>query len=123
MSTHEFDGPAAAVQHATNGAGSWRSAAHAQQSATPDHSDWYAITGEITDTLRCLATLASVFAQQINAYGDGRVLRDDAGADPAVRLVDARAFAYELRAHLDAADYVANRFWSEISHIAVEVSR
>ena len=120
MNTHANDGSAAAVQHATNGANSWSSAVHAQQSATPEHSDWYAITGEITDTLRCLAALAAVLARQINTYGAGRVLRDDAGAHPDERLAAARTSAYELRAHLDAADHVANRFWNEISHIAVE---
>jgi hypothetical protein len=119
MSTHDFDGPAAAVQHATKGADSWRSAVHAQQAATSDHSDWYAVTGEVVNTLRCLFSLADLFASQISGYGSGRVVRDDAGMAPAERLDRAVLHAQSLRAFLLDAEAAADAFWNEISHIAV----
>ncbi|MGD9531914.1 hypothetical protein [Pseudonocardia sp.] len=122
MSIHDdSSGRSAAVAHAEIGGDSWRSVAHAQRAATPDHSDWYAITGELVDTLRCLAAVASVLAQQAEGYGRGRVLRDDAGADPASRLVEAWSLGVQLRAEIDIAERTANRFWSAIGHIAVEV--
>ena len=122
MSTHDdSSGRSAAVAHAEIGGDSWRSVAHAQRSATPDHSDWYAITAELVDTLRCLAAVASVLAQQVDGYGRGRVLRDDAGMDPAERLAQAGLLGTQLRVEIDRAERTANRFWSAIGHIAVEV--
>ena len=124
MSTHDNDGSTAAVQHATTGADSWRSAAYAQGPATPNHSDWYAIAGEMVDTLRCLSTLSTVLAQQIAGYGSGRVLRDDDPVvDPAERLSDSVRRAEWLRAHLSIAERSADDLWSLIGHIAVEVDR
>ncbi|MDN5859117.1 MAG: hypothetical protein L0H84_10880 [Pseudonocardia sp.] len=124
MSTHnDSSGRPVAVVHAEIGGDSWRSVVHAQQSATPDHGDWYAITGEAVDTLRCLAAVVSVLAQQVRGYGHGRVLRDDTGLDPTVRLAQASSLAAQLRVEIDHAEATANRFWSQIGHIAVEVNR
>lgn len=122
MSPHDdSSGRSAAVVHAEIGGDSWRSVAHAQRSATPDHSDWYAITGELVDTLRCLAAVATVLVEQVDGYGRGRVLRDDASIDPAERLAQAWPLGAQLRFEIDRAERTANRFWSEIGHIAVEV--
>ena len=46
----------------------------------PITSDFYALTGEVVETLRSLSGLAGLLVGQIAAYGRGRVLRDD---DPA----------------------------------------
>ena len=124
MSTHDNDGHTAAVQHATAGAESWRSAVDNQQAAAADHSDWYAITGEVVDTLRSMAVLAATFASQVATYGRGRVMRDDEpGHDPAERLAIASSWAAQVQHDIDHAERTANRFWNEISHIAVEVDR
>jgi hypothetical protein len=93
---------------------------HEQLGAKPGHEDFYALAGELVDTLRSLESLAGVLARQVAGYGEGRVLRDDEGRDPAVRLVDAAWQARELLAELIAAEWTANRFWSEIGHVAVE---
>jgi len=121
MNTNDdrYGRPAAVVQ-AEHGGVAWRSVVHAQLSANVDHGDWYSITAEMVDTLRSLASLATVFAQQIAHYGESKALRDDAGMDPAERLAAASARAAELRIELDRTERVANAFWSEISHIAVE---
>lgn len=121
MSTdNDSSGRPVAVVHAEIGGDSWRSVVHTQRSATPDHSDWYSITGEVVDTLRCLFSLADVFASQIRRYGRDRIVRDDAGMVPADRLERAVLHAENLRAHLADAESAAAGFWSEISHIAVE---
>ncbi|MDN5851363.1 MAG: hypothetical protein L0K86_00705 [Actinomycetia bacterium] len=117
------DGRPPAVLNAEAGADAWRCVVHDQGAATADHGDWYAITGETVDTLRCLISLAGVLARQVAGYGTGRVLRDDAGADPAERLAIASSVAAQLRADLDRAERAANRLWSQIGHIAVEVDR
>src|SRR5947199_6172668 len=115
MSTHDPDGPRPAVEHAARGAVSWRSAVHAQAPATPEHSDWYSITGEMVDTLRSLSSLTAVLAQQIAGYGRGRVLRDDdPTVEPAERLANSVRRAEWLRAHLDIAERSANDLWSHI---------
>lgn len=123
MNTPMNDDRPVAVKEAAIGAAAWRRAVHTQQTATPDHSDWYELTGEVVDTLRCLFALADVFASQISSYGSGRVLRDDAGMAPGERLDRAVLHAQSVRAFLLDAERAANGFWSEISHIAVEVDR
>jgi hypothetical protein len=111
-----------AVMHATNGSESWQSASVAQRSATPDHSDFYNLTAELVDTLQSLSRLCAVLRPQIAEYGAGRTLRDDVpGHDPAERLVMACGLAGLLQRDLDGAGRAAQRFWSEVGHIAVEV--
>ncbi|OLT01439.1 hypothetical protein BJF90_32010 [Pseudonocardia sp. CNS-004] len=125
MSTdNDSSGRPVAVVHAEIGGDSWRSVVHAQGAAAPDHSDWYAITGEVVDTLRCLSTLAGIFNRQVAAYGRDRVVRDDEpGHDPAERLAIASSWAAQLSHELDRTERTANMFWSEVGHIAVEVDR
>jgi len=109
-----------AVQAAGAGAGEWRAAVVAQRSATPGHTDFYGLACELVATLRALEALTEVLGDQVHCYGLGRVLRDDEGGDPAVRLLDA---AYELartRALVARAGQTSNAFWSAIGHIAVE---
>lgn len=115
------DGHPVSVQFAEQGANTWRSAVHAQLAATPDHSDLYAITGEIVDTLRSLESLARLIGRQVAGYANAHVLRDDEpGHDPAERVDDAAHHAEQLASALAAADRIANLLWSEISHIAIE---
>lgn len=101
-------------------AGELRAAVVAQRAATADHGDFYALAGDIVDVLRALSSLAGVLGEQVAGYGRGRVLRDDAGQDPAVRLADAAALLALVREDLDGAERTASRFWSEISHVAAE---
>jgi hypothetical protein len=118
------DERSAAVANAEAGAQAWRTAVHAQQTATGDHADFYALAGEIVDTLRAMETLtAVVLRSQVAAYGQGRALYDDEGADPAVRLAKAAAQVAATGQHLTDAQRSANRFWSAIGHIGVEVTR
>lgn len=112
-----------AVQRAATGGRAWRSVVHAQRAAEPDHIDFYALACEAVDTLRSLASLAALLTYQIATYDRGRTLRDDeAGHDPIERLAIASSWAAQLRRDLDAAERSANQLWSEVGHIAVEVS-
>lgn len=124
MNSHDpEDGRAPAVVHATSGSDSWQSASVAQRSAVPDHSDFYNLTAELVDTLQSLSRLCAVLRIQIYGYGEGRTLRHDVpGHDPAERLLMACGLAGLLQRDLDGAERSAQRFWSEIGHIAVEVA-
>jgi hypothetical protein len=123
MSTPTEDGRAAAIQHAIHGADAWRSVVHAQLAATSDHGDFYALAGEVVETLRCLESLAGLLTNQVASYGRGRTLRDDeAGHDPTERLAVASSWAGHLRHCCQQAERAANQFWSEVGHIAVEES-
>jgi hypothetical protein len=112
--------PAVAAAEAASQA--WRASVLVQRTAPAEHSDFYALAGELVDTLRALSNLAGVLAAQVAGYGHGRVLRDDADADPAVRLADAAPLLALVQRDLDRAERAANQFWSEISHIGTEVA-
>ncbi|MCO1658893.1 hypothetical protein [Pseudonocardia humida] len=112
--------PSAAVAASETGSAAWREAVHAQLAAEPDHSEFYAVTAEVVDTLRSLSGMADVLGRQIAGYGQGRTLRDDAGADPAERLADAGAELEMARQAVDCAERAVNRFWSQIGHIGIE---
>ncbi|OJY42332.1 hypothetical protein [Pseudonocardia sp. 73-21] len=119
-SLHNDERPVAIIR-ATAAADAWRSATLSQRAATPDHSDFYNLTGEVVDTLQALSHLFAVLRIQIAGYGDRRTLRDDEpGHDPAERLIMACGLAGLLQRDLDVAEQAAQRFWSEIGHIAVE---
>lgn len=109
-----------AVRAAEAGSGEWRSAVVAQRSATPDHGDFYGLAAELVDTLRALESLTGVLARQVAGYGPGRVLRDDAGEQPAARLADAVAHLTRTGQLLARAERAANAYWSAIGHVAVE---
>lgn len=112
-----------AAEHAARGAAAWRSVVHAQRAADVDHADFYALACEAVQTLRCLSSLAALLTSQIAGYARGRVLRDDeAGHDPAERIAIASSWAAQLQRDLDQAELSANRMWSEVGHVAVEVS-
>lgn len=110
-----------AVQQAERGADAWNAAAAAQQTAVPDHGDFYAVAAEMVATLEHLGELAEVWTVQVAGYGRGRVLRDDeTGHDPAERLAVTSSWAAQLHRTLGQAERAGNRFWSEIGHVAVE---
>ena len=98
----------------------WRLAVLGQQEAAPDHCEFYALAGELVATLRALEALAAVLARQVAGYGRGRVLRDDAGLAPGVRLADAVVLLGYSGKSLAQAQAAANEFWSAIGHVAVE---
>lgn len=114
-----------AVQHAQAGADTWRQAVHAQRDATPDHGDFYALAGEMVDTLRCLDSLAGLLIAPVAGYRAaprgvaGREVYDDEGTNPAHRLRAAVLALIETRDELSQAERAANRFFSAIGHIGV----
>ncbi|MDQ2709935.1 MAG: hypothetical protein M3Z25_20940 [Actinomycetota bacterium] len=109
-----------ASELAEAGARAWREAACAQRSALADHGEFYGLAGELVATLRALESLADVLVRQVATYGQGRALRDDEDAQPAARLASAVADLTRVRELLSGAERAANRFWSEIGHVAVE---
>lgn len=102
------------------GASEWRAAVAVQRAAKPDHCQFYELAGELLATLRALESMCEVLGRQVAGYGLGRVLRDDAGAIPAVRLADAADELARTRELLATAERTANGFWSAIGHIGVE---
>lgn len=110
----------AAVELAEAGTQAWRDTAGAQRTAASDHGEFYALAGELVATLRALEALADVLIRRVATYEQGRVLRDDEGAQPAARLASAVADLTRVRELLAGAERAANRFWSEIGHIGIE---
>lgn len=98
----------------------WRLAARGQQEAVPDHAEFYAVAGELVATLRVLEALTTVLARQVAGYGRGRVLRDDRGLAPGLRLADAVVMLGYSGKSLAQAQAAANEFWSAIGHITVK---
>ena len=121
----EQDDRPEAVQQADAGAQAWRAVVHAQGSAPADHSDFYALAGELVDILSAVESLARLLAGQVARYAEGQpagqVVYDDSRTlDPGARLHDA---ALDLGNLAEAAAHArrdADRFWNAISHIGVE---
>lgn len=110
-----------AVRETAAGAKAWRAAALAQRTAVPDHSDFYAITADMVETLSAMAGLVGVLAWQVATYGDTRAVYDDTRVvDPRERLDAATMDLHELAARLRSADRIAYTFWSRIGHIGVD---
>ena len=106
-----------AVVRAESGSRAWRAVVEAQTSAAPDHGDFYALAGDLVETLRALDTVAGVLASQATSYGASRQVYDDEDANPAHRLRAAVLALAETRHGLARAERAANQFWSAIGHI------
>jgi hypothetical protein len=116
--------PCGAVAAGVNGARWWATAAQVQRmtrSEALDHAVFSDVAAELVATLRSLEDLADTLARQSAGYGTGRRLRDDTGADPAARLGRAMAEATALRLDLAAAVRDAERFFSAVGHIGLEL--
>jgi hypothetical protein len=68
-----------------------------------------------------LSSVASVLGSQLAHYGDRRILRDDEGGDPALRLQEAAQHLVMLCIALDQANEAARRYQCSAGHIAVEI--
>ena len=112
--------PREAVVAAEAGTRAWRQAVDIQRTAAPDHTDFYALAGELVDTPQSPQALIGVLSQQVCAYDQDRVLRDDAGMAPQVRLCAASSALNNAWFSIIAAERSANRFCSRIGHIGVE---
>lgn len=108
-----------AVLCAVDGADAWRAAVQAQQNAAADHTDFYAIAGDMTATLHALDSLAGVLGRQTCGYAESREIYDDEDANPSHRIRSAVLALAETRHALAQAERAANRFWSAIGHIGV----
>ena len=112
-----------AAGRAEQGTAGWEDAARLQRWAAPDHADFYALAAEIVATLHALDDLSHVVRRQVTGYGQGPQLYDDTHEiDPASRLTEAAVELGRLTEYLQAAQKPANRFWSAIGHIGVEVT-
>lgn len=117
------DGRPPAVRHAQLGEEAWRAVAAAQLTASPNHSDFYDLAGCLSPTLYTLMDLANVLAHQVAGYGQDRPVYDDTRTvDPQARLARAAAELRAMRDALATARGHAERFWSEIAHVGVEVT-
>lgn len=99
-----------------------RSAAAAQgQVSAPAHEDLHAYGSLLSDSLSALAELARTLAGQVEHYGDRRILRDDAGADPQARLAEAGQHLEQIQATATVAATAAGVYRAAIGHIDVAV--
>lgn len=120
-----------AVSHAEVGATAWRAVVLAQQSATPDHADFYALAGSLFEALVAVESLARVLARQVAGYadtvagsGEGFVVYDDSReVDPELRLYAAQERLDHLAATVATAGRRLDEFWNAIGHIGVEPAR
>lgn len=120
---HDGDDRTPAVQHAETGAEAWVTAVRHQHHAAPDHSDFYALGGDMVATLRSVQDLARLLDGQVQRYGEHRPVYDDSGqVDPQQRLTAATVELEALADQLGAAIWSADRYWNAISHIGVEVT-
>ena len=113
-----------AVTAAATAAHWWHAATSAQRAVRREaleHADFYDLAAEMVTTLRSLEGLAEVLAGQVGSYGNGRVLRDDSGADPRARLVRAVGEVTALRVSLCGAVADGERFWSVVGHIGLDL--
>ena len=113
-----------AVTAAVAAAHWWQAAASAQRGVRGEaleHADFYDLAAELVTTLRSLEDLAEVLAGQVGHYGIGRSLRDDTGGDPRARLVRAVGEVAALRVSLSGAATEAERFWSAVGHIGLDL--
>lgn len=87
----------------------------------PAHEDFYVWGWALSELTMRLQDGARVLGRQVAGYGDRRILRDDEGADPAARLVEAGEHLAALVSALDQANRAARLYHSAVGHIAVEV--
>jgi hypothetical protein len=113
--------PLSAAVRAEVGAEAWEDAVRLQRWAHPDHTEFYALAGEVVRTLYALDDLARVLGRQVAGYAQGRSVYDDTReVDPQARLTDAVAELAQLSNALVVGERAANRFWSAIGHIGVD---
>lgn len=91
------------------------------QDADPAHEDFYAWGWALSGAMNQLSHACRTLQRQVTHYGDSRILRDDAGLDPAERLTRMGAELDTLTGLLDQAYAVADRYHQEASHLAVAV--
>ena len=121
--TSSPDGPRPALVQAEAASERWADVARLQRWATPDHADFYGLAAEMVATLHALDDVAQVLRRQVAGYAQGRTLYDDTRAvDPQARLSEAAVELGRLIEYVQAAQSPANRFWSAVGHIGVEVT-
>jgi hypothetical protein len=121
---HEQDQRPQAVQQAEVGVDAWRAAVRHQLNAVPDHTDFYALGADLVATLHALQDLARTLDSQVQHYGQHHPVYDDTRtADPQQRLTAAAVELEALAEVLGTAIWSADRYWSAIGHIGVEVTR
>lgn len=92
-----------------------------QQDGDPAHEDFYTWGWALSELTQRTQDAGRVLMRQVPRYGDRRVLRDDEGGDPAMRLQEARDHLDQMAAALAQANAAARAYHSAIGHIAVEV--
>ncbi|GAA3242523.1 hypothetical protein GCM10017691_46680 [Pseudonocardia petroleophila] len=117
----EHDDRPRAVQLAEAGAEAWVTVVRRQLDASADHSDFYALGGDMVATLRALQDLARLLDRQVQRYGEQRGVYDDSDeVDPHQRLTAAAVELEAVAEGLGAVIWSADRYWNAISHIGVD---
>jgi hypothetical protein len=111
-----------AVAQAEQGADGWHDAVALQSYASAEHADFYALAAAMVSTLHSLDDIAGVLRRQVRGYARRTDLYDDTRQiDPADRLMQACDELTVVRTALVTAAGAANRFWSAVGHIGIEV--
>lgn len=121
----EFDARSVAVRRAGAGAMAWRAALDAQQSAVPDHADFYGLTRELVFTFGPVAELMRVISRQVAGYAHslpvGEAVYDDTRQDdPRQLLTQSAEVLADIAGKVTAAGSEIHRFWSLIGRIGVQ---
>jgi hypothetical protein len=111
-----------AVDAAQRASEAWGEAVRLQRWADhPRHAEFYALAGEMVDTMRELSDLVSILRAQVREYGTTEGIYDDTRTvEPSTRLAYADDALDTLGHALTMADRAGNEFWSAIGHIGVE---
>ncbi len=106
---------------ATRGTEGWRDAERLQRWAAADHTDFYTLAGELSETLHALHGLAITLRSQVSTYAAHHHVCDDTRSyDPHERLNDAARSLSLLSELLVRAQRRAEEYHSAIGHIGTE---
>lgn len=92
-----------------------------QQDRDPAHEDFYTWGWALSELTARVHDIGQVLERQVASYGSRRILRDDEGVDPTIRLQEASHQLQEMMIALERANRAARAYHSAIGHIGVEV--
>lgn len=94
--------------------------AYQRQDLDPAHEDFGTWGWALAELTARAQDAGRVLGRQVAGYRSRRILRDDEGADPSLRLQDAGEHLQDMIDALDQANRAARGYHRAISHIGVQ---